>query len=192
MTPEMIRNRAEAMSCGGCHQNSNNKEIAPNIHWPNSAGFVHVTEEGELSKALTKQFLPARSSLLENYLQEACGPACQLGSASSVGGYNHQCALTFDGSVECWGSTVPNGLVAKQIVVGYKHSCALKIDGTVVFSELLSPQHSTVLSIFKAQENCPPAATCLATNPFGTVVSPCLSSPNSSAGVDSLRDHPLS
>jgi hypothetical protein len=130
-TPEMIRNRAEAMSCGGCHQNSNNKEIAPNIHWPNSAGFVHVTEEGELSKALTKQFLPARSSLLENYLQEACGPACQLGSASSVGGYNHQCALTFDGSVECWGSTVPNGLVAKQIAVGYKHSCALKIDGTV-------------------------------------------------------------
>ncbi len=130
-TPEMIRNRAEAMSCGGCHQNSNNKEIAPNIHWPNSAGFVHVTEKGELSKALTKQFLPARSSLLENYLQEACGPACQLGSASSVGGYNHQCALTFDGSVECWGSTVPNGLVAKQIAVGYKHSCALKIDGTV-------------------------------------------------------------
>ncbi len=130
-TPEMIRNRAEAMSCGGCHQNSNNKEIAPNIHWPNSAGFVHVTEEGELSKALTKQFLPARSSLLENYLQEACGPACQLGSASSVGGNNHQCALTFDGSVECWGSTVPNGLVAKQIAVGYRHSCALKIDGTV-------------------------------------------------------------
>jgi hypothetical protein len=136
-TPEMIRNRAEAMSCGGCHQNSNNKEIAPNIHWPNSAGFVHVTEKGELSKALTKQFLPARSSLLENYLQEACGPACQLGSASSSGGIGHQCALKFDGSVECWGSdehgetTVLNGLVAKQIAVGYAHSCALKIDGTV-------------------------------------------------------------
>ncbi len=137
-TPEMIRNRAEAMSCGGCHQNSNNKEIAPNIHWPNSAGFVHVTEKGELSKALTKQFLPARSSLLENYLQETiCGPACQLGSASSVGGDTYQCVLKFDGSVECWGSdrhgetTVPNGLVAKQIAAGYQHSCALKTDGTV-------------------------------------------------------------
>jgi uncharacterized protein YjbI with pentapeptide repeats len=29
-----IRNRAEAMSCGGCHQNSNNTEIAPNVNWP--------------------------------------------------------------------------------------------------------------------------------------------------------------
>jgi hypothetical protein len=81
----MIRNRAEAMSRGGCHQNSNNKEIVPNIHWPNSAGFVHVTEEGELSNALTKLFLPARSSLLENYLQEACGPACQLVATSPFG-----------------------------------------------------------------------------------------------------------
>ena len=135
-TPEMIRNRAEAMSCGGCHQNSNNKEIAPNIHWPNSAGFVHVTEKGELSKALTKQFLPARSSLLESYLQEAiCGPACQLGSASSFGGYQSQCALKFDGSVKCWGSQAPpdapDGFVAKQVAAGHKHSCALKIDGTV-------------------------------------------------------------
>jgi hypothetical protein len=51
------------------------------------SSFVHVTEKGELSKALTKQFLPARSSLLDNYLQEACGPACQLGSASSVGDF---------------------------------------------------------------------------------------------------------
>jgi hypothetical protein len=47
--------------------------------------------------------------------------------------------LKFDGSVECWGSdkhgetTVPNGLVAKQIAVGYTHSCALKINGTGSF-----------------------------------------------------------
>jgi hypothetical protein len=27
----MIRNRAEAMSCGGCHQNSGDAEIAPNV-----------------------------------------------------------------------------------------------------------------------------------------------------------------
>jgi hypothetical protein len=31
---KMIMNRAEAMSCGGCHQNSSNAEIAPNVKWP--------------------------------------------------------------------------------------------------------------------------------------------------------------
>jgi hypothetical protein len=52
----MIRNRAEAMSCGGCHQNSNNTEIAPNVNWPKSRFFVHVDEQGTLSSALTEQF----------------------------------------------------------------------------------------------------------------------------------------
>ncbi|VVM28303.1 hypothetical protein BSPWISOXPB_10864 [uncultured Gammaproteobacteria bacterium] len=40
----MIMNRAEAMSCGGCHQNSNGAEIAPNVKWPPSKFFVHVDE----------------------------------------------------------------------------------------------------------------------------------------------------
>jgi hypothetical protein len=38
---KMIMNRAEAMSCGGCHQNSNGAEIAPNVKWPPSKFFVH-------------------------------------------------------------------------------------------------------------------------------------------------------
>ncbi len=139
-TPQMIRNRAEAMSCGGCHQNNNGAEIAPNVHWPRSGFFVHVNEQGNLSSALTEQFLPARAALLENYLQETeaqrCGPACQLGSASSHGGFN-SCAIKFDNTIECWGnnnngqSTVPNGLIAKQIALGLKHSCAIKFDNTV-------------------------------------------------------------
>jgi hypothetical protein len=45
---KMIRNRAEAMSCGGCHQNSNDTEIAPNVNWPKSRFFVHVDEQGVL------------------------------------------------------------------------------------------------------------------------------------------------
>ncbi len=139
-TPQMIRNRAEAMSCGGCHQNNNGAEIAPNVHWPRSGFFVHVNEQGNLSSALTEQFLPARAALLENYLQETeaqrCGPACQLGSASSHGGFN-SCAIKFDNTIECWGnnnngqSTVPNGLIAKQIALGLNHSCAIKFDNTV-------------------------------------------------------------
>jgi hypothetical protein len=37
---KMIMNRAEAMSCGGCHQNSNGAEIAPNVKWPPSKFFA--------------------------------------------------------------------------------------------------------------------------------------------------------
>lgn len=140
-TPQMIRNRAEAMSCSGCHQNSNGAEVAPNVNWPNSGFFVHVNERGSLSSALTEQFLPARAKLLKNYLQETqaqrCGPACQLGSASSIGGETHTCAIQSDNSVGCWGYNgygqlnVPIGLIAKQIASGINHNCVLKPDNTV-------------------------------------------------------------
>jgi hypothetical protein len=39
---KMIMNRAEAMSCGGCHQNSSNAEIAPNVKWPPSKFFINI------------------------------------------------------------------------------------------------------------------------------------------------------
>jgi hypothetical protein len=42
----MIRNRAEAMSCGGCHQNSGDAEIAPNVNWPKNRSFVHTEKIG--------------------------------------------------------------------------------------------------------------------------------------------------
>jgi hypothetical protein len=48
------------MSCSGCHHNSNDTEIAPNVNWPKSKSFVHVDEQGNLSPALTEQFLPAQ------------------------------------------------------------------------------------------------------------------------------------
>ena len=67
---QMIRNRAEAMSCGGCHHNSNNAEIAPNVNWPKSGDFVHVDEQGTLSPALINQFLPAREALLKDFLRK--------------------------------------------------------------------------------------------------------------------------
>jgi hypothetical protein len=52
------------------HQNSNDAEIAPNVNWPKSQSFVHVDEQGNLSPALTKQFLPARAALLADYWQK--------------------------------------------------------------------------------------------------------------------------
>ncbi len=68
ITAEHILNRAGAVSCGGCHQFSNRKELAPGVVWPESANFVHVTEDGELSEALTKEFLPARRRILDQAL----------------------------------------------------------------------------------------------------------------------------
>ena len=143
-TPAMIRNRAEAMSCGGCHQNSTFAEVAPNVRWSNSGFFVHVSTRGVLSPALTEQFLPARKRVLEHYLQntdkpvsaEHCEPACQLGSASSMTGL-HQCAIKSDDSIICWGlndrgqTDVPTNLIAKQVATGERHTCALKFDNTI-------------------------------------------------------------
>ncbi|VVH67062.1 hypothetical protein BSPLISOX_1482, partial [uncultured Gammaproteobacteria bacterium] len=45
-------------------------EIAPNVNWPKSQSFVHVDEQGNLSPALTEQFLPARTALLADYWQK--------------------------------------------------------------------------------------------------------------------------
>lgn len=64
ITADMLLHRAGAMTCGGCHQFSNAKIIAPGVQWPRSAGFVHVTESGMLSPALQDQFLPFRRDIL--------------------------------------------------------------------------------------------------------------------------------
>jgi hypothetical protein len=78
---ENILNRAGALTCGGCHQFSNNQLIrrqgANALLWPRSAGFVHIQEPGNqkpgpqprLSEALTERFLPFRRWIL---WQELC------------------------------------------------------------------------------------------------------------------------
>ena len=82
-TVEMLMNRAEAMSCGGCHQNSNNNEIAPGVQWPNAAtngSFFHVATSGSLSGALTESFLPARAKVLNQFVCDfAPEPAADMG-----------------------------------------------------------------------------------------------------------------
>lgn len=64
-TSDHVLNRMGAMTCGGCHQFSNTKEIAPNVKWPSSLTFVHVNEDGELSDLLKDRFLPFRFSLMD-------------------------------------------------------------------------------------------------------------------------------
>jgi len=64
-----VLNRAGAVSCGGCHQFTAGQAVGQvkgqPILWPNSAGFVQVTETGGLSDALTKVLLPFRRDRLQ-------------------------------------------------------------------------------------------------------------------------------
>jgi hypothetical protein len=63
-----VLNRAGALTCGGCHEFTNFKSIGQvrgtPIKWPGSGGFVHIEEDGRLSKALTDVFLPYRKDRL--------------------------------------------------------------------------------------------------------------------------------
>lgn len=82
LTPAQIVNRAQALSCAGCHQLSNNADLGHGLKYPPSLGFVHVTEDrtepspdsstGEqrylISPALVNVFLPRRKTVLELFL----------------------------------------------------------------------------------------------------------------------------
>jgi hypothetical protein len=65
LTPTHVLNRMGAMTCAGCHQFSNGKEIAPGIRWPLSSTFVHINEAGGLSALLLDRFLPFRYHLMD-------------------------------------------------------------------------------------------------------------------------------
>ncbi|HEU4411955.1 MAG TPA: hypothetical protein VFS43_42330 [Polyangiaceae bacterium] len=80
LTSQDVVNRSLALSCGGCHQVSNNRPLGGGLgNWPASQGFTHVSErdpepapEGGLrfriSPALTGTFLPHRKAVLESFL----------------------------------------------------------------------------------------------------------------------------
>ncbi len=80
---EDIAERASAISCGGCHQHSNNSNLGQGLSWPPSLGFVHVSEvDGDqiagafdssdrawgISEALSDVFLPFRAKVLADLL----------------------------------------------------------------------------------------------------------------------------
>jgi hypothetical protein len=77
LTPHDVVARAQALSCGGCHQRNSGRPVGGGLTWPASANFVHSTETDDpadpsrfaLSPALRDQFLPLRKSVLESYLQ---------------------------------------------------------------------------------------------------------------------------
>jgi len=82
LTPADIVARAQAMSCAGCHQLSNNKSMGGGITYPASLGFVHIAENQTetspdgpsgarrylVSPALNTVYLPRRKQVAEAFL----------------------------------------------------------------------------------------------------------------------------
>ena len=82
LTAAQIVERSQALSCQGCHQMSNGKNLGGGLIWPSSLGFVHVSEalretapDGtvrfQVSPALNNVFLPRRKAVLEAFLNGA-------------------------------------------------------------------------------------------------------------------------
>jgi hypothetical protein len=89
VTADIVLNRANALTCGGCHFSAIGDQVgvdsadAP-VMWPAAApgGFVHINEKGEISELLDKYWLPDRLAKLNAYLaappavNAAAAPAC--------------------------------------------------------------------------------------------------------------------
>lgn len=90
LTAANIFARATTQTCAGCHQLSNGAALGGSLVWPPSAGFVHITEQRQLSPALTQVFLPRRRQVLESFINARCTgsatvPAQQTAAAPEDG-----------------------------------------------------------------------------------------------------------
>jgi hypothetical protein len=76
LAPRDIVARAQALSCGGCHQRNSGRPVGGGLTWPASNNFVHSSEMDDqadpgrfaISPALRDQFLPQRKAVLERFL----------------------------------------------------------------------------------------------------------------------------
>lgn len=72
ITTTQVLDRAKSQTCAGCHLRSNGDQLGGGITWPADAGFVHITETGFLSDALTGTFLPRRKIVLDKFIAQHC------------------------------------------------------------------------------------------------------------------------
>lgn len=107
LTPAQIVARAQALSCGGCHQRSNNANVGSGIIFPPSDGFVHNSEFTEvgpdgnrfrLSPALTSTFLPHRKGILETYLNALRTVAGSLSQVTAIAALRGNAYYTQNGA----------------------------------------------------------------------------------------------
>ncbi len=98
LTPTNIIQRAQALSCAGCHRLNNGMDVGDGVIWPRSLGFTHVTETTTetvagstrfvLSEALVNVFLPERAALLDRLVTEP-DPRASTASATFGGRETH-------------------------------------------------------------------------------------------------------
>lgn len=74
LTQDNILDRATTQTCAGCHRLSAGRNLG-GFTWPSDAGFVHITETGFLSSALTTTFLPRRREILDDFIARRCDPS---------------------------------------------------------------------------------------------------------------------
>lgn len=88
ITPVQLANRATfASNCMGCHESATNMDLGGGLVGPASTGFAHVSEieqqscDGEpcfmISPALEQELLPARASVLQDFLDGSCEQVCE-------------------------------------------------------------------------------------------------------------------
>ncbi len=72
---EHIIARAHALSCAGCHLQSDGSDLGDGLIWPTSLGFTHVNENivgsppsYDISQGLKDVFLPYRAELMQAYI----------------------------------------------------------------------------------------------------------------------------
>ena len=83
LSPTEIIRRSQTQSCAGCHQLNNTSPanlLGDGMVWPQSLGFVHVTERAtdsiggvphfRISPALDRVFVPHRERVFESYLAD--------------------------------------------------------------------------------------------------------------------------
>jgi hypothetical protein len=120
LTPRDIVARAQALSCGGCHQRNSGRPVGGGLTWPASANFVHSTETDDpadptrfgISPALRDQLLPLRRTVLEGYLQASPLDARFVGQSVPTtvrAGQTFRVSLTF-GNVGTTSWSEPHGI----------------------------------------------------------------------------------
>ncbi len=138
LTPSNLVERAQALSCAGCHEESNGHTLGGGLSAPFSTRFVHSSETPEtgpdgprftISHGLTTVFLPNRSRILREHLTRPrcspgatrCDPQCTKGGGPPT----DTCIVQCSGDGSAWLPSSDCGPAASHVCVNVTTTSAL-------------------------------------------------------------------